>query len=486
MHLSTTHPPRVRQTWGRLVMAALIGTVGLWQPSLAAEFTCAGGDVACLIEAINMANANGEDNTITLAAGTYTLTTVDHNTDGPTGLPSITSALTLRGLGAQSTIIERAAGAPPFRLLHVAATGVLALEGLTVRGGNSVGSGGGIFNNGGVLTLSHNLLTGNGAPLSPPAAYSGGGIGNTGMLTVINTTVANNVGGIGGGLDNAPPGTAVLMSSTVVANTSVGRFGGAGGGISNGGTLTLMNSTLTGNGPSAGGEGGSLYSYGGTTFILNSTLVRNQAGNGGGIEVVGGTVGLHNTLLALNTSTYQEPQRGPDCLGPVTSFGHNLIGDPSGCTITLLPNDLTGDPSVGPYTDMGVPGQGYVPLLLTSQAIDAGDPAACPATDQLGQPRVGPCDIGAVEFQPPEVDVVAIRQAIFVDELAGLVVVATSSAAPDAELFVTVPACLAEVPMRRLTDGYLLVRTVPACGDLDGQTATVTSSHGGSASIPVR
>src|SRR5262249_38992507 len=42
--------------------------------SQAADFACAAGNVACLIDAINQANANGEDNTITLEAGTYALT----------------------------------------------------------------------------------------------------------------------------------------------------------------------------------------------------------------------------------------------------------------------------------------------------------------------------------------------------------------------------------------------------------------------------
>jgi hypothetical protein len=135
MPISTNHLTRVSKTLGRLVMAALIGTLGLWQPSLAAEFTCAGGDVACLIEAIKTANANGDANTITLEAGTYTLTAIDNDTNGPTGLPSITVGLTITGAGADTTMIERAASAPRFRLLHVAATGVLTLEGLTLRGG---------------------------------------------------------------------------------------------------------------------------------------------------------------------------------------------------------------------------------------------------------------------------------------------------------------------------------------------------------------
>jgi hypothetical protein len=61
----------------------------------AAVFQCPAGDVACLIAAINTANGNGEEDTIELAAGTYTLTAVDNETDGPNGTPSITSQINL-------------------------------------------------------------------------------------------------------------------------------------------------------------------------------------------------------------------------------------------------------------------------------------------------------------------------------------------------------------------------------------------------------
>src|SRR5262245_57194966 len=137
-----------------LVVVGLLGLLGLAGPLDAAEFACAAGDVACLITAIHAANTNEEANTITLAAGLYTLTAVGNNTDGPTGLPSVTGALHLRGAGADSTVLERAAGAPPFRLLHVAATGGLTLEGLTLGGGDATttNAGGGIWNQG-TLTL---------------------------------------------------------------------------------------------------------------------------------------------------------------------------------------------------------------------------------------------------------------------------------------------------------------------------------------------
>jgi hypothetical protein len=112
-----------------------------------------------------------------------------------------------------------------------------------------------------------------------------------------------------------------------------------------------------------------------------------------------------------------------------------------------------------------------------------------PTTPGALQPRLGggaDAFLAKITFQPPAGDVMAIRQAIFVDPLALLFVVATSSAAPEAELSVTVPDCLMHVPMSRVKDRSLLVRTVPECVDLDGQTATVTSSRGGLASTPLR
>jgi hypothetical protein len=58
-----------------LVVTAIIVALAFVHPTHAATFTC--GDVACLIAAINTANTNGEDDTINLLAGTYTLTAVN-------------------------------------------------------------------------------------------------------------------------------------------------------------------------------------------------------------------------------------------------------------------------------------------------------------------------------------------------------------------------------------------------------------------------
>ena len=92
------------------------------------------------------------------------------------------------------------------------------------------------------------------------------------------------------------------------------------------------------------------------------------------------TILAHNILdPSLCRNGQPGPQDiGPDCGGAVTSLGHNLIGDPTGCTITVQRSDLTGEPGLAAFTDDGTPGQGHFPLLPTSQAIGAANDAVCP------------------------------------------------------------------------------------------------------------
>src|SRR6266478_7711997 len=124
--------------------------------------------------------------------------------------------------------------------------------------------------------------------------------------------------------------------------------------------------------------------------------------HGGGIRNLG-ILELQNTIVALNT-TNAHPDPAPDCLGPITSLGNNLIGDLNNCDISLLPSDIISNPGLGAFTDNETPGNGHFPLLATSRAIDRGNNDVCSsdpvlATDQIGLPRVRVCDIGAIEFQ---------------------------------------------------------------------------------------
>jgi hypothetical protein len=214
-------------------------------------------------------------------------------------------------------------------------------------------------------TIAHNSALG----------FCGGGIIVQGMATITNSTITNNSAVCGGGI-RVEFGTTMITNSTI-ANNSVMRSG------------------------VSFGNGGGLFIAGdGTATITNSTIAHNSASDsGGGLRNSSNTtVRLQNTILAEITGSGAPD----DCLvasGTATSLGHNLIGSLSRCPITLLSTDLTGEPGLGPFMSDDIPGDGHFPLLSTSRAINAGNDAVCPPTDQLGQPRVGRCDIGAIEFQ---------------------------------------------------------------------------------------
>ena len=71
------------------LLAALVA-ISLCRQTSAAIIPIANLNIAALKAAINICNANGQDDTIELAFfGTYTLTTVDNITNGSNGLPVI-------------------------------------------------------------------------------------------------------------------------------------------------------------------------------------------------------------------------------------------------------------------------------------------------------------------------------------------------------------------------------------------------------------
>jgi predicted outer membrane repeat protein len=299
-----------------VIVALLIVAFATSAPVQAAVFQCP--SVPCLLAAINTANANGEDDTIQLEAGTYLLTAVDNETDGPNGLPPITSTVTLQGAGAETTVIERDASAPEFRIFHVAAAGSLTLDGLAIRGGGGgpffFFSGGGLLNNSGTVSVINSTV-------SNSTAGRGGGISNNGTVTILNSTiVGNRANGPSGGLDNfgtmtitnsmisnnvgddcgaiGSAGTIMILNSTLADN----QASSSGGAICSGALLTVLNSTLAGN--QAGFVGGGI-ANGGTAgaiaTIINSTLVSNHASIGNGIANFQGTVTITNSTLASNT-----------------------------------------------------------------------------------------------------------------------------------------------------------------------------------------
>jgi hypothetical protein len=355
---------------------ALLAAMSTVAPAGAAVFlpttTSDAGDGACdgdctLRDAVLAANqANGFD-VIVLGPGTYQLGGAAGENLAASGDLDILDDLAIVGASAESTILVGSTD----RVLEVHAGAQAEIIGVTIRGGQVSGDGGGI-RNAGQLSLSRVLVTAN-------RANSGAG---------------------GGIYSNGAGATLTVTQSAVTANSA----SGVGGGIAVGQQMTLSDSTVSGN--SAGATGGGIHAFENADApILGSTITANQAGTQGGGLFAESTPfitvdrpDLHNTILAGNTAPADR-----DCGGTPSSSGHNLIGVGSSTCIdfTAAKGDLVGtataprDPRLGPLANNG----GTTPthaLLAGSPAINAGE--GCTATDQRGQGRASACDIGAFEI----------------------------------------------------------------------------------------
>jgi hypothetical protein len=201
--------------------------------------------------------------------------------------------------------------------------------------------------------------------------------------------------------------------------TLSGNYAGrAGGGIysdgSNGSaTLTVTNSTVTGNWaavPGSEGIGGGIYSEAGTLTVSNCTFGGNFAWHEvAGSIYNGGTATIGNTIF--KTTGF-----GANIVnnGAATSNGYNLSDDDGGGVLTAMGDQINTDPMLGPLQDNG--GSAFTHALLPgSPAIDAGKNFAAGSTDQRGSGFARTfddasiananggdrTDIGAFEVQPP-------------------------------------------------------------------------------------
>jgi hypothetical protein len=314
------------------------------------------------------------------------------------------------------------------------------------------GEGGAVFNLG-TLELANCIFQDNVAAGGnngiPAGNGNGGAIFNSGEAQIGKTQFARNsvqagqgyyggnnpiVSGMaqGGAILNA--NILVLTASTLSSNFAHGAEGGLssfspfpgspafGGALHNTGTCNLTNNTLAANASrggswtisppppvspySAGGDGfgGAIFNAGGTVSSMNNTLAANLAqggsgypdgnGYGGGAANTNGFIALANTLIANNTS-------GSNAFGSVLDLGHNLSSD-SSCAFTQTGSINNIDPELGPLDDYG----GFtltMVLLDGSPAIDGGNNANSPSTDQRGHSRPfgSAVDIGAFESSPP-------------------------------------------------------------------------------------
>jgi predicted outer membrane repeat protein len=300
---------------------------------------------------------------------------------------AITNTVTLR----DSVVRRNVAGADGGGIWADTAT----LSGCTVAGNDSDSVGGGIW--AGSATLSGCTVTGN------DANAQGGGIYSS-TVTLTDSTVSDNEADSGGG-GIVALSTATLKRSTVSGNTTLGVGGGInastvtltgstvsgnrsntfGGGIAAGNTATLTNSTVSGN--TALTNGGGLWAM--TATLLNCTIAENFALVGGGLyHEPGGVFSVRNTIVALNL--FMPGGSNADVSGIFDSQGHNLIGVNGGIGFANgVDGDIAGtflnpiDPKLGPLANNGGRTKTHA-LLAGSPAIDKGDNADQPPTDQRG------------------------------------------------------------------------------------------------------
>ena len=289
------------------------------------------------------------------------------------------------------------------------------------------GQGGGIYNEGSVLTMTNSVVSGNHSGDGGGAGTgSGGGRGGDGgaiytrgntTTTLTNVIISNNTGGLstarggfgglGGAFYIAAPAS-VSMHTCVVSNNTAGDATGVdstpafAGGIFTEGLLTITNSTISGNvSKTFGGgimnrpgavlrltnstlsgnsaiEGGAIDNdTNGFIFLTNCTITNNSAQRAPGIITFTETVEVRNTIIAGNDA--------PDVAGRFISRGNDLIGSLNDNAIVTtsgftngVNNDQVGtiasplDPRLGPLANNGGPTQTHA-LLSNSTALDAGN-----------------------------------------------------------------------------------------------------------------
>lgn len=317
--------------------------------------TTADNGAGSLREAINGANSStfGEDtinfaipNCIGNAVCTITLTT------GELVINAAGKLTIANSTGANRLFIS---GNNQSRVFFVSRNADLTLDGVTVKGGNVVGSrsnqsGGGIYiDYGGKLTLMNSAVTEN-------SASNGGGIYNynsssSTSLTITNSTISGNNAGIGAGISNNY-GRAAIINSTISGNIGQTYGGGIYNGYGSG--LTLINTTVTNNRSDAAvcECAGGIYNYGHATSVVN----------------------LFNTIVAGNLAA--SVSSAPDIFGAVSSSSYSIIGNnklTTGISDGANGNQVGVNPLLAPLSNAGGGATETHSLLPSSPAIDRGN-----------------------------------------------------------------------------------------------------------------
>jgi len=269
----------------------------------------------------------------------------------------IDKSLTITGPGSEQLVVSVDFHQYTFRIFHVMETPTVTIEGLTI-GPSLYFSGCGIQNDQAILTINNCAVVGN------AGLDSAAGISNGGTLTINNSSISGNVleyQGTGAGISSS--GTLIINNSIISGNVS-GKGQTDGGGIDSSGTLEITNSTIDGN--SVGGFGGGIYNVG-VAIITSSTISGNFSGGGypgpqtgpgfgGGISN-GGTLTISNSTVSGNSVLSTD--QGPGCGGGIGNSG----------SLQIANSTLSGNSG----TNGGAICNNVAPLEIANSILNAGD-----------------------------------------------------------------------------------------------------------------
>ncbi len=273
-------------------------------------------DTCTLRAAIQEANAFPGPDTIKLGTGVYMLTLAGKSEDScATGDLDIAGDLTLVGTGTKNTFIN---GGNLDRVFHITLPVSVTITKVTVQNGLAAeGMGGGIYNNGGSLTLEKSEVSNNFATREG-GSYGGGIYSESGQLRIMGSTLSQNSAiaayhsgaGCGGGI-YINGSTIEITKSTINRNSTGGYNGGLGAGIyTDNATLSLLQTTVSNNfafGTGYAGQGGGIFTSSsqatvkGCTISYNSADGVSQRGLGGGIYNSGGELTIAQTQISYNS-----------------------------------------------------------------------------------------------------------------------------------------------------------------------------------------
>jgi Ca2+-binding RTX toxin-like protein len=330
--------------------AALGGAVLFAPAADAATFTVTNledSGAGSLRDAVEDANAAAGDDVVvfqTGLSGTITLTSgaIYIHSDG----------LDIQGPGPDQITVSGDDSSQIFHLYEFDSNGEpVRISGMTLTDGFTTGWGGALYSdnhgfNAAELTIDNVVIQ------NSVAAQGGGAIWQQhGSLTILNSTVTGNESqsGTGGGLysndtDGDLPTEVSIQDSSFTNNTSSSNGGGLG--ISDASAdVEIVRTTISGN-TAAGGDGGGAYVYRNEGVrVTDSTFAGNDAdSDGGGIAL------YSNDAVSIQRSTFSANSAPDNRGGGVVAFG--TYGPLVFENTTLSGNDAEEGGGAYLYTDL--------------------------------------------------------------------------------------------------------------------------------------